>query len=177
MSDVEEFMKKQEEKKAEVQAYRLAGILNDLGDIYHPTLKWEVGETKNNNGENFMFYLRERHPGIFQDAYDGPSYSSERRQKMEFGPEGQNLKKIISDTLAVDVSEGNLAHNVVFKFGLSKDANIGATVNRAEAYYAKALEKGFEKDFGDYFDTDKQQYESTKRASKEYALLTAKKSR
>lgn len=173
MSGVEEFMKKQEEKKAEVQAYRLAGILNDLGDIYHPTLKWEVGGTKN----NIMFYLRERHAGIFEDAYDGHNYSSERRQKMEFGPEGQNLKKIISNTLAVDVSEGNLAHNVVFKFGLSKDADIGATVNRAEAYYAKALEKGFEKDFGDYFDTDKQQYESTKRASKEYALLTAKKSR
>ena len=171
MSGVEEFMKKQEEKKAEVLAYKIGEILNDAGNVYYPTLKCGVYEDRN----KFDFYLHERDAGIFDNAYD-EVHSAGRRQKMMFGPEGQKLKKIMSDTLGVDVSEGNLAHNVVFRFSISKDADrLSDVVNKAEANYAKALEKGFEKDFGDYFDRDKQQYENTKQASKEYAALTAKK--
>ena len=175
MSGVEEFMKKQEEKKAEVLAYKLGEILNDVGNVYYPTLKWTVGEDRN----GFNFYLRERDAGIFDNAYD-EVHSAERRKEMQNSSEGQKLKKIMSDTMDIDVSEGKNAynhdHNVVFRFSISKDVDrLSDVVNKAEANYAKALEKGFEKDFGDYFDIDRLQYENTKQASKEYAALTAKK--
>ena len=189
MSDVEEFKRKQQERVTEVQAYKLASILNKEEEAYHPKHEWIV--TTNSHRGLCEICLREKSYGIFEaEVYDLDKVPHRTLQlmlhpAMRLDQQSDRVvyrfEKVLKSAGIVSDNENELhcvlgepKHGYVLKLRCGSTYDLSDAIKKAEANYSNALK--LEKDFSPYVNHTNYGKKSEE-ALKEYAALTAKKSR
>ena len=186
MSEVEEFKRKQQERVTEVQAYKLASILNEE-EAYHPKHEWIV-VTRPVQGL-CEICLREKSYGIFEaEVYDLDKVPHRTLQlmlhpAMRLDQQSDRVvyrfEEVLKSAGIVSDDENKLhcvlgepKHGYVLKLRCGSTYDLSDAIKKAEANYSNALK--LEKDFSPYVNHTNYGKKSEE-ALKEYALLTAKK--
>ncbi len=188
MSGVEDFKRKQQERVTEVQAYMLASILNKE-EAYHPKHEWIVTTRHRGLCE---ICLREKSYGIFEAEVNDLDKVHHRTSQIMLHPAIRldqqsdrvvsRFEKVLKSAGIVSDDENKLhcvlgepKHGYVLKLRCGSTYDLSDAIKNAEANYSNALK--LEKDFSEYIDPTRYYGKESEKALKEYAVLTAKKSR